>query len=180
MDASSHGVGAAVRGFGPSGQYTRRSGYLNYHEVTQLLQGDDMTISYYDSTPYAYSGTVWVTYEDETSVIDKCEFTQLTGLNVGLQLISEDLNTQVNTLAKLSVVCRRAMNTCVFGRFCLLRTKWRLKLCVKVNAFCIRLEGPICFDRGCVFALLLLKWVELFFGVKVHNANDLLINIMCH
>lgn len=119
-NAASHGVGAATSGVGIEGLYTKELGFMTYLEVTQFLAANpSATKVYQDSTPYVYSGLNWITFEDQTSIDIKCKYTAVNHLNTGLQLISEDLNTQSQIPNSLTFACRQALNSCLLDLICL-------------------------------------------------------------
>lgn len=108
-------------GPGPSGNYTQTPGFMTYLEVFDYLQlkGSAAHIHHTDSTAYAYSGLDWITYEDRSTVYFKCNYAELNGLNVGLQLLSQDVNTVVLYILDfddLAYACRNAIPfPCVLG-----------------------------------------------------------------
>lgn len=76
LNSGSNGVGAAARGPGNAGTYTREAGFLSYYEICEFRrQGGATTV--YDTTQqavYTYVGDQWVGYDNEQSLSAKLNY----------------------------------------------------------------------------------------------------------
>ena len=71
-DPSNHYLNAPTTGSPDLGTFTRTSGFLSYYETCKM----SLTMVYENAAgaPYGYSGTMWVGYDTEESLVnDKVE-----------------------------------------------------------------------------------------------------------
>ncbi|KAM4702433.1 acidic mammalian chitinase-like [Discoglossus pictus] len=72
---SSTGIGAPTSGAGPSGPYTRQSGFWAYYEIcTFLKNGATSQWSSVEDVPYAYQGNEWLGYDNVKSFQIKAQW----------------------------------------------------------------------------------------------------------
>ncbi|XP_033726410.1 uncharacterized protein LOC117315998 [Pecten maximus] len=81
-NANNHSMGAAARGAGSAGKYTREGGFLSYYEICDSIRKNHWTIVRHPEhdVPYAYGGDQWVGYDDVTSVGVKTDYIKAKGL----------------------------------------------------------------------------------------------------
>jgi len=73
--ANANGLGSAATGAGTAGTWTREAGFLSYYEICRALsQGWTRVYDGTTRTPYAHSGLEWVSYDDEQSLTEKCNY----------------------------------------------------------------------------------------------------------
>ncbi|ENN79266.1 hypothetical protein YQE_04301, partial [Dendroctonus ponderosae] len=67
---------------GAAGPYTATSGFLGYNEIVEKFNAGGWTTAWDDEqqVPYAYSGTTWLSYDDEDSIALKVEYAKSLGL----------------------------------------------------------------------------------------------------
>ncbi|ERL88103.1 hypothetical protein D910_05492 [Dendroctonus ponderosae] len=67
---------------GAAGPYTATSGFLGYNEIVEKFNAGGWTTAWDDEqqVPYAYSGTTWLSYDDEDSIALKVKYAKSLGL----------------------------------------------------------------------------------------------------
>jgi len=76
LSAGNNGVGAAARGPGNAGTYTREAGFLSYYEICDLRRTAG-AVTVYDTVQqavYTYLGDQWVGYDNEQSLTAKMNY----------------------------------------------------------------------------------------------------------
>ena len=70
VDASQTGVGAAGKGPGEAGKYTREPGFMSYYEICEKLKSGKWTSRFDDEqkSMYAFGEGMWVGYDDATTI----------------------------------------------------------------------------------------------------------------
>jgi len=73
-------------GIGTAGLFTQENGYLSYYEVCQRLVGGTFQVVYdpYLKSPYAYDGSLWISYEDPDSALEKAMYIVAKGFGGGM------------------------------------------------------------------------------------------------
>lgn len=87
---------------GIAGPFSGVAGVLTQVELLAFFGENPMTFGFQDGTPFASSGSVWLSFENTLSVATKTDFTVSQGIGVALQLISED-TTDVSTSLTIAV-----------------------------------------------------------------------------
>lgn len=91
---------------GLSGPFSGQAGFLTRLELLEFFAGNVMAFGFQDGTPFASSGSVWISYEDTTSVAAKTRFTVEQGIGVAIQLVSKDT---LDASTSLTIACRQAL-----------------------------------------------------------------------
>lgn len=126
-NTTSHEIGSPSNGSGPLGPFTNTYGFLGYNELCNLTKSNFSRIWDPESqVPYMFQGNVWISFDDDKSVILKTKYIESYNLG-GVMVWSIDMDDfrgdcdEVENFSLLKTV-EKSLRKGIVSRFSLVKS----------------------------------------------------------